>query len=103
VHVHCEVNERNSLVVTVRDHGRGIAPEDQEAIFQKFRQATSTSNPLVKGTGLGLAIAKAMVDQHGGEIGVSSVPGQGSSFHFTLPEWRYNQQRASLPKTEKAA
>ena len=103
VHVHCEVNDRNELVVTVRDHGRGIAPEDQEAIFQKFRQATNSRNPLVKGTGLGLAIAKALVDQHGGEIGVRSVPGEGSSFYFTLPEWRYNQARAALPKLEKAA
>lgn len=103
VHIHCEVNDRNELVVTVRDHGRGIAPEDQEAIFQKFRQATNSRNPLVKGTGLGLAIAKALVDQHGGDIGVRSVPGEGSSFYFTLPEWRYNQARASLPRTEKAA
>ncbi len=103
VHVQCEINDRNELLVTVRDHGRGIAPEDQEAIFQKFRQATSVSNPLVKGTGLGLAIAKALVDQHGGMIGVRSTPGEGSSFYFTLPEWRYNQQRPALPGTEKVA
>jgi len=93
--VRCEINERNQLVVEVRDHGRGIAPEDQEAIFQKFRQATSSRNPLVKGTGLGLAIAKALVDQHGGEIGVRSVPGEGSSFYFSLPEWRYSQKGAT--------
>jgi len=103
VHLHCEINDSNELLITVRDHGRGIAPEDQEAIFQKFRQATNSRNPLVKGTGLGLAIAKALVDQHGGDIGVRSVPGEGSSFYFTLPEWRYNQQRPALPKQEKAA
>lgn len=99
VTVHCEVNANNQLLIEVRDHGRGIAPEDQEAIFQKFRQATSTRNPLVKGTGLGLAIAKALVDQHGGEIGVKSVPGEGSVFYFTLPEWRYGAARS----TEAAA
>lgn len=93
--VSCEINKQNQLVVEVRDQGRGIAPEDQEAIFQKFRQATNSRNPLVKGTGLGLAIAKALVEQHGGEISVRSVPGEGSSFFFTLPEWRYGEKQAS--------
>ncbi len=97
------MTEDNALLVTVRDHGRGIAPEDQEAIFQKFRQATNSRNPLVKGTGLGLAIAKALVDQHGGEIGVRSVVGEGSSFHFTLPEWRYNQQRVTENELRRVA
>lgn len=88
--VRAEILENHQIRVEVRDHGRGIAPEDQEAIFQKFRQATNSRNPLVKGTGLGLAIAKALVEQHGGEISVHSTPGEGSSFFFTLPEWRYS-------------
>lgn len=88
--VRAEIMENHQIRVEVRDHGRGIAPEDQEAIFQKFRQATNSRNPLVKGTGLGLAIAKALVEQHGGEISVHSIPGEGSSFYFTLPEWRYS-------------
>lgn len=87
--VRCTINEESALLIEVKDSGRGIDPADQEAIFEKFRQASNSRNPLVKGTGLGLAIAKALVEQHGGEIGVSSVPGEGSTFFFTLPEWRY--------------
>ncbi len=87
--VRCEISDKNELMVEVTDQGRGIAPEDQDAIFQKFRQATNSKNPLVKGTGLGLAIARALVEGHGGQIGVRSIPGEGSTFYFTLPEWRY--------------
>lgn len=76
------------LVVRVKDQGRGISRADQNVIFQKFRQISSQQSPLVKGTGLGLAIAKALVEEHGGTIGVESEPGQGSTFWFTLPKWR---------------
>jgi signal transduction histidine kinase len=89
VNVSCQITDKQELLIEVRDHGRGIAPEDQDAIFQKFRQATNSRNPLVKGTGLGLAIARALVEQHGGTIGVRSTPDEGSTFYFTLPEWRY--------------
>ena len=87
--ISCEVNDRHELIIEVRDQGRGIAPEDQELIFQKFRQVTNAKNPLVKGTGLGLAIARALVEQHGGTIDLRSKPGEGSTFYFSLPEWRY--------------
>lgn len=97
--VTAEVNEKQEITIEVRDQGRGIAPEDQDAIFQKFRQATNSKNPLVKGTGLGLAIARALVEQHGGEIGLRSVVGEGSTFYFTLPEWRFTGQK----QTEIAA
>lgn len=76
------------LLVNVVDSGPGISAEDQELIFQKFRQGASPENPLVKGTGLGLAIAKALVEEHGGQIGVESQIGKGSAFWFTLPKWR---------------
>ncbi|MEK6555259.1 MAG: HAMP domain-containing sensor histidine kinase, partial [Bdellovibrionota bacterium] len=82
------LNDNQQIVIEVTDQGRGIAPEDQELIFEKFRQATSASNPLVKGTGLGLAIAKALVEEHRGQIGVRSTPGHGSTFYFTIPQWR---------------
>ncbi len=76
------------LLVQVRDEGVGIAHEDQELIFQKFRQSSSPENPIVKGTGLGLTIARALVEEHGGTIGVASEKGKGATFYFTLPKWR---------------
>lgn len=96
--VNVDVNDQDELMFAVTDRGRGIAPEDQELIFQKFRQATSEKNPLVKGTGLGLAIAKALVDEHKGQIGVRSTPGQGSTFYFTLPTWRFTLEKGTEVK-----
>lgn len=81
------------LIVSVIDQGPGIPPRDRELIFEKFRQGTTKENPLVKGTGLGLAIAKALVEEHGGGIGVDSEVGVGSTFWFTLPHWRENADR----------
>lgn len=90
--VSVEVDNNNHLQIAVRDFGRGIDPVDQQLIFEKFRQATSPKNPLIKGTGLGLAIAKALVEEHHGQIGVRSTPGTGSVFFFTLPEWKFAQE-----------
>ncbi len=90
------VDDGNFIRIEIADRGRGIAPEDQEIIFEKFRQATSPQNPLVKGTGLGLAIAKALVEQHGGQIGVKSTPGQGSTFYFTLPKWQRHTRETEV-------
>ena len=69
--------------VSVTDTGRGIAPEYHQMIFQKFGQAELRQERL--GTGLGLAFCKLAVEAHGGQIGVESEPGQGSTFWFTLP------------------
>jgi len=71
--------------VAVADTGPGIAPEDQEKIFQEFQQVDSSSTRKKGGTGLGLSIAKRIVEMHGGRIGVESHPGKGSTFWFTLP------------------
>jgi signal transduction histidine kinase len=62
----------------------GIAPEDQEAVFEEFRQVGSTAKK-IEGTGLGLAISRKFVELHGGKIWVTSQPGVGSTFTFTLP------------------
>ena len=88
VHVRAVRSQDGHLQVEVQDQGCGISAEDQLVIFQKFRQATGPENNLVKGTGLGLTIAKALVEEHGGEIGVRSQVGRGSIFFFTLPKWR---------------
>jgi signal transduction histidine kinase len=76
----------NGMVeVSVTDTGIGIAPEDQEAIFEEFRQASSDYARKREGTGLGLTLARKFVELHGGRIWVKSQVGQGSTFTFTLP------------------
>ena len=70
--------------VSVSDTGVGIAPEDQEAIFEEFRQV-GTAAKKVEGTGLGLALSRKFVELHGGRIWVESRVGIGSTFTFTIP------------------
>jgi signal transduction histidine kinase len=71
--------------IAVRDTGIGIAPEDQAAVFEEFRQVGGHHTQTREGTGLGLALAKRFVELHGGTIRVQSAVGQGSTFTFTLP------------------
>jgi two-component system, NtrC family, sensor kinase len=73
------------VTVAVRDTGIGIAPEDQAAIFEEFRQVGREDARKQEGTGLGLTLAKKFVELHGGRIWVESHVGQGSTFSFTLP------------------
>jgi signal transduction histidine kinase len=73
-----------TLRCSVTDTGIGIAEEDQDQLFQRFRQLAGGVRQEA-GTGLGLHIAKALVEAHGGGIGVESRPGEGSTFWFTLP------------------
>lgn len=76
-------SEGGHVRVDVRDRGIGIAPKDQERIFEEFvRLNEAEEHP---GAGLGLALSRELVQAHGGEIGVDSAPGQGSTFWFTLP------------------
>jgi len=73
------------VTIAVRDTGIGIAPEDQAAIFEEFRQVGREDARKQEGTGLGLTLAKKFVELHGGRIWVQSQVGQGSTFSFTLP------------------
>ena len=68
------------------DTGIGIAAEDQELIFEEFRQVGSDYARKREGTGLGLSLTKRLVELHGGRIWVKSEVGKGSTFSFTLPE-----------------
>lgn len=76
---------RDSAVVTsVADHGPGIDQMEQEMIFEKFYRGRD-QRMIIQGTGMGLPIAKAIVELHGGKIGVTSQLGRGSLFYFSLP------------------
>jgi PAS domain S-box-containing protein len=77
--------QKDQVLVTVQDTGRGIPEDKLESIFERFQQVDSSDSRNHDGTGLGLAICKSIVQQHGGKIWVKSVLGQGSSFYFTLP------------------
>ncbi len=70
--------------ISVADTGVGIAPEDQEAVFEEFRQV-GTADKKVEGTGLGLTLSRKFIELHGGRIWVKSQVGMGSTFTFTLP------------------
>jgi PAS domain S-box-containing protein len=69
--------------VEVRDHGFGISPEEQESIWSRFQRARGVSE--ASGLGLGLYIARMLIELHGGEVGMESVLGQGSTFWYTIP------------------
>jgi PAS domain S-box-containing protein len=85
--------ELDSVRVSVRDRGPGIAPEFRSRIFQRFAQADSSDSRAKGGTGLGLSIAKTIMERLGGGIGFESVPGEGATFYITLPA----RQETSTP------
>jgi signal transduction histidine kinase len=76
--------ERNDLVVTVTDTGIGVAPEDQERIFESFQQGRRGA-PKAEGTGLGLTLSRRIVGLFGGRMWLESTPGVGSTFGFSIP------------------
>lgn len=71
--------------VSLIDNGNGIAPEDMPYIFDRFYRGDKSRSRATGGAGLGLAITKGIVEAHGGQIGVQSEPGKGTTFSFTLP------------------
>ncbi len=79
-----QVDGKKSLKVTVIDEGIGIAPEDQDRVFDKFSMLEKPGW-VKKGTGLGLYITRGIVHAHGGNLWVDSARGRGAKFNFTLP------------------
>jgi signal transduction histidine kinase len=82
--------------VDVSDTGIGLSPEDQAQLFTKFFRANNRSLQAIGGTGLGLVITRLLVELHGGRITVSSAPGQGSTFSFSLPEVEPRHEVSSM-------
>jgi signal transduction histidine kinase len=71
--------------VIVQDYGIGISKADQQKIFERFYRAEGINEKTFPGFGIGLFIAAEIISRHGGNIGVDSQPGKGSSFYFSLP------------------
>jgi PAS domain S-box-containing protein len=80
------VEEETQIRAEVQDNGIGIPPDELDRIFVRFYQVDGTTTRHFRGTGLGLAIVKQIVEAHGGQVGVHSKVGEGSTFFFTIPK-----------------
>jgi two-component system sensor histidine kinase VicK len=85
IHLTARNLDEGEAIIEVRDQGRGIPADKLEHIFDRFQQGDASDSRALGGTGLGLAICRSIVNQHGGRIWATSVEGQGTTFHFTLP------------------
>lgn len=79
-------NQKEKILLYVKDQGKGIASEDQEKVFVPFTSIATKGTAGEKGTGLGMSIVKRIVDSHKGEIWLESEPGKGTTFFVELPK-----------------
>jgi PAS domain S-box-containing protein len=85
IHLTARYLDDGEALIEVRDQGRGIPADKLEHIFDRFQQGDASDSRAMGGTGLGLAICRSIINQHGGRIWATSVEGEGTTFHFTLP------------------
>lgn len=92
----------DSVTFRVKDQGRGIPKSEQSGVFDRYKQVLKSDEKRESGTGLGLAICKAIVESHGGAIGVESEEGQGACFWFTVPvaQKRHTKETVTIATTE---
>ena len=81
----CVSPRGKEILLSVTDHGLGIAPDEQRKIFERFYRTRAVRNTNIRGSGIGLALVKHIAEAHGGHITVDSQGGKGSTFTLTLP------------------
>jgi two-component system sensor histidine kinase KdpD len=84
IELSAELSDGQTVRVSVADRGEGIDPSDRENLFRRFVRL-EPADPGQYGVGLGLSVVKAIVEEHGGQVGVEARPSGGSVFWFTLP------------------
>jgi len=86
-HVRVQLSETpQQMIITVRDDGIGMEPEEKERIFEEFFRIRNKTTARIPGTGLGLSLVKRLVEMHQGKITVETAPGEGSTFILSLPK-----------------
>lgn len=93
------IHQEGMICFTVRDQGPGIPIAEHARVFERFYQVAQPGMAYTGGSGLGLTICKALVEAHGGQIGVNDASGGGAELWFTLPA--FVQHRADLPQIER--
>ncbi len=93
-------HDNSFIKVLVKDTGEGIDEEDQAHIFKEFHQVDPIRDGELGGSGIGLALTSRLVELHGGDLGVESIKGEGSTFWFTLPIYDAKSKSKSKPDTD---